>query len=398
MDRYANHEISKYLFRKKIETETSIMQASSEKNVLFQYKNFLNDSDASNLKLFRATHISYILSHCKNLEGCQTLHSNQTWIHYWLIHSLNILGYSMDYQMKLEFVEKLKCFKCDVGGYAGGPGEFPHLASTYAAVNALASLGIKEALDSIDREALLKFIKECKTEDGSFKMTYYGERDTRAGYCAISVCKLLNIETGDLFDESVINWITSCQTYEGGYSGFPGGVAHGGYTFCSLASLTLLERAEKCNLDNLIKWATFRQMYKEGGFQGRTNKLVDSCYSFWVGSIFRIIQRFLDEDHTYQHCIMDAGASQEYILCCSQDKNGGFKDIPGKMCDFHHTCYALSGLSIAQSVSGIIVGGEINKVEALNELHNISQTSYEALNELHNINQTFYVIIKTHYT
>jgi Prenyltransferase and squalene oxidase repeat len=28
-------------------------------------------------------------------------------------------------------------------------------------------------------------------------------------------------------------------------------------------------------------WLCHRQMRLEGGFQGRTNKLVDGCYSFW---------------------------------------------------------------------------------------------------------------------
>jgi prenyltransferase beta subunit len=28
----------------------------------------------------------------------------------------------------------------------------------------------------------------------------------------------------------------------------------------------------------------------EGGFQGRTNKLVDGCYSFWVGALLPLIQ------------------------------------------------------------------------------------------------------------
>ncbi len=31
----------------------------------------------------------------------------------------------------------------------------------------------------------------------------------------------------------------------------------------------------------------------EGGFQGRTNKLVDSCYSFWQGAQFPIIHAIL---------------------------------------------------------------------------------------------------------
>lgn len=33
-----------------------------------------------------------------------------------------------------------------------------------------------------------------------------------------------------------------------------------------------------------------RQMECEGGFQGRTNKLVDGCYSFWVGGLFPLLR------------------------------------------------------------------------------------------------------------
>ncbi len=31
-------------------------------------------------------------------------------------------------------------------------------------------------------------------------------------------------------------------------------------------------------------------MQLEGGFQGRTNKLVDACYSFWQAATFPLIQ------------------------------------------------------------------------------------------------------------
>lgn len=31
----------------------------------------------------------------------------------------------------------------------------------------------------------------------------------------------------------------------------------------------------------------------EGGFQGRTNKLVDGCYSFWQGAAFPILYSLL---------------------------------------------------------------------------------------------------------
>lgn len=30
-------------------------------------------------------------------------------------------------------------------------------------------------------------------------------------------------------------------------------------------------------------------MEGEGGFNGRTNKVVDSCYSFWQGALFNLL-------------------------------------------------------------------------------------------------------------
>ena len=39
------------------------------------------------------------------------------------------------------------------------------------------------------------------------------------------------------------------------------------------------------------RWASQRQGSVEGGFNGRTNKLVDGCYSFWQGGLFPLLQR-----------------------------------------------------------------------------------------------------------
>ncbi|CAN0279306.1 unnamed protein product, partial [Ectocarpus fasciculatus] len=65
--------------------------------------------------------------------------------------------------------------------------------------------------------------------------------------------------------------------------------AHGGYTFCAFASMVILGAAEKADLEGLRHWLCARQMRAEGGFQGRTNKLVDGCYSFWQGGAVAIL-------------------------------------------------------------------------------------------------------------
>ncbi len=58
-----------------------------------------------------------------------------------------------------------------------------------------------------------------------------------------------------------------CQTYEGGFGGAPGMEAHGGYTFCGLASLVLLGTHKLSREGRLLRWAANRQMRMEGGFQ-----------------------------------------------------------------------------------------------------------------------------------
>ena len=85
-----------------------------------------------------------------------------------------------------------------------------------------------------------------------------------------------------------------CQTYEGGLAGIPHAEAHGGYTYCGVATLGIIEKLDVLELRKLLYWAVHRQMSVEGGFQGRSNKLVDGCYSFWVGGIFPILVEQLD--------------------------------------------------------------------------------------------------------
>lgn len=79
------------------------------------------------------------------------------------------------------------------------------------------------------------------------------------------------------------------QTYEGGLGGAPGNEAHGGYTYCGVAALALLDALPALNLPALARWLAQRQGTVEGGFNGRTNKLADGCYSFWQGAALPLV-------------------------------------------------------------------------------------------------------------
>jgi protein farnesyltransferase subunit beta len=79
-------------------------------------------------------------------------------------------------------------------------------------------------------------------------------------------------------------------------------------------------------------------MTTEGGFQGRTNKLVDGCYSFWQGGVFPLLdQAYVSKTRSVDAIVasevsgwmFDEDALQKYILVCCQDA-GGLRDKPGK--------------------------------------------------------------------
>jgi geranylgeranyl transferase type-1 subunit beta len=79
------------------------------------------------------------------------------------------------------------------------------------------------------------------------------------------------------------------KTYEGAFGQNPEAEAHGGSTFCAVASLYLmnyLNRLSEAQLDRLKCWCLNRQTT---GFNGRVNKPWDTCYSFWVGSTLKIL-------------------------------------------------------------------------------------------------------------
>lgn len=251
----------------------------------------------------------------------------------------------------------------ETGGYGGGPGQLAHLATTYAAVNALVTLSSEDALQSIDRAKLKHFLQSMKKSDGSFTMHRDGEIDVRGVYCAVSAAYLTGIHSEALF-EGTADWVLQCQTYEGGFAGCPGGEAHGGYTFCALSALAILGQAHRCDINALMRWAVNKQCRFEGGFAGRTNKLVDGCYSFWQGALFPIIQIILKqknpESNPLSSPLFHPLALQEYLVICCQDNSGGMRDKPKKSRDFYHTCYDLSGLSIAQHSLPLTEGHILN--------------------------------------
>lgn len=98
------------------------------------------------------------------------------------------------------------------------------------------------------------------------------------------------------------------------------------------------------DIPRLLSWLSSRQCAPEGGFSGRTNKLVDGCYSHWVGGCWPLVEASLCGPEEQRPRPADGPISQaddslfnrngliRYILCCCQDlsKRGGLRDKPSK--------------------------------------------------------------------
>jgi prenyltransferase beta subunit len=178
------------------------------------------------------------------------------------------------------------------GGFGGGPQQEAHVAPTYAAVMCLCIIGTEDAYNVVNRETLLSFFMTLHHPNGGMMVHLGGEVDTRGSYLVVSVASLLNMLSPEL-SFGIGDWLAKCQTHEGGMGGEPGNEAHGGYAFCAFAALVILDEVHKVDVHRLLHWAAQRQMPLEGGFQGRTNKLVDGCYSYWVGGLFPLVDAYV---------------------------------------------------------------------------------------------------------
>lgn len=326
------------------------------------------------LVFLREKHVAWLRRNLHALpRGFHTYEALQGWAAFWILHSLDLLGATVPKEDAALVVRHLNTFKHPTGGYGGGPEQIPHLASTFASVMALCALGTDSALASIDKDGVERFLCEMKNDDGSFRVSEGGEVDVRAMYCAITLGSLLGIldgPNGNMLMKGCDNYLVSLQTFDGGLAGERGAEAHGGNTYCGLAAAVMVG-THKIDVERVLDWAVMRQMSYEGGFQGRTNKLVDACYSFWVGGLFPLLA--MQCKHRNVAKLFNAKALERYVLECCQLGNGGLRDKPGVPRDLMHTCYALSGLSIAQHF------GESGRedVKRVNPIYNLCDDKFE---------------------
>ncbi|KAJ5902272.1 beta subunit of rab geranylgeranyltransferase [Penicillium taxi] len=291
-------------------------------------------------ELHTLKHVAYIknLDSRKNeLEYWLTEHLRLNGV-YWGLTALYILGHpdALSREETIDFV--LSCQK-ENGGFGAAPGHDAHMLYTVSAVQILVTI---DAVDELEKrgqggkEKVGSFIASLQNkDDGSFMGDEWGETDTRFLYGAFNALSLLGLM--DMVDVSkAVTYVQSCENFDGAYGISPGAESHAGQVFTCIGALSIAGRLDLVNKDRLGAWLSERQIEK-GGFNGRPEKLPDSCYTWWVGSSLAMIDRLQ---------WIDGKKLAGFVLQCQDPEAGGFADRPGNMVDVYHTQFGLAGLSL----------------------------------------------------
>ncbi|KAB0366978.1 hypothetical protein FD755_020302 [Muntiacus reevesi] len=196
---------------------------------------------------------------------------------YWGLTVMNLLG-QLHCMNREEILTFIKSCQHERGGISANIGHDPHLF-----------------INVTDTNKVVEYVRCLQKEDGSFAGDTWGETHTRFSFCGMVTLALLGkLDATNV--EKAIEFVLSCMNFDGGFGCRPGSESHAGQNSCLL--------------------------------------LV--CYSWWVLTFLKIIERL--------HWI-DREKLCSFILACQDEETGGFADRPGDMVDPFHTLELIKPVS-----------------------------------------------------
>ena len=261
-----------------------------------------------------------------------------------------------------------------------------HVPSTYFALSTL--LILRDDLERVKRPECLRWLAQMQRDDGSFGAHFFngqrvGGTDTRLGYSAMVVRWMLRGRASgsvdgvpDLNIPKFVQSVRHANTYDGGIAEMAFHEAHGGFTYCAISALYLASpfpgqvefsghilREALTDFDQTLQWLVNRQTIDFDddddeetddaekqtidtfpdpselpwiGMNGRTNKLADTCYSWWGTGTLAVLGR-LD--------LLNVESNIRFLLDRTQHAIGGFGKAEGDPPDIYHSYLGLAALS-----------------------------------------------------
>ncbi|KAI5859609.1 terpenoid cyclases/Protein prenyltransferase [Durotheca rogersii] len=277
-----------------------------------------------------------------------------------------------------------------------------NIAATYFALLLLGILADDDgsrAYEGVKRIETLRWLKKLQRDDGSFgeiidEDRYVGGgRDMRYCYLAATIRWMLGgAELGEAEDinvDALVAHIRRAQTFDGGVGETSMHESHAGYAYCAVAALSLLDLANPDaatqprrylhagipSIPSLVYFLACRQLdyldrasneeseedapenhelpdlsnlsVTDGaqlvGFNGRLNKVADTCYTWWVSGALSMLG---------ENKVVDRGPSRKFILEKTQHFIGGFAKHPGGPPDVYHAYLGLAALCTMAGAEG----------------------------------------------
>ena len=218
------------------------------------------------------------------------------------------------------------------------PNPYDRMHVTMTMTSLLSLLILGDDLEHVEREKIASSLRYLQLNNGAFLASPIStQNDLRFVYCACAIAFILNDWSG--IDRALCEkYILSCRTYEFAFGQVPDAEAHGGSTFCAVASLSLLDVLDRLeNQEELIRWCLFRQ---EEGFNGRPNKPEDSCYSWWIVATLKLLKKDF---------LIDCPSNETFLHATESKLVGGFSKWPDSRPDPLHSYLSLAGLSLMKN-------------------------------------------------
>lgn len=284
---------------------------------------------------------------------------NRLTIIFYTLLSMSILGVANDDKDEnIAYIKDLYLDLPDFVGFTPDKKYFPNgtfgVSQTFFAVLNLLLLGVEEFdFISIDKVSchLVGQLKECDDI-----------REFYMGCCLLFIFDRLDLLGLDFIVHKIK---TECFIINYGFVNFGKGELHSGYISCfaSLYKILKIKYGYELDMDKkrlMFEWLCKRQIFKtnvlefpgNGGFNGRENKNVDTCYSFWNLSAMSYFQ--MTDEIPY-----NLNEFEKYIFEMQDMIKGGFgkllasenEEADGEVnSDLFHTFTTLCALGVVDGI------------------------------------------------
>nr|UXY86670.1 geranylgeranyl transferase [Cryptomonas paramecium] len=254
-----------------------------------------------------------------------------SWVLHWLFVLSDMILFDKKYFLKLKL---FSIFSVEKNQYTYN--NLSNVLYTYA--QTISYVCIKKNLiksSLVDVKSIYTFIRKTKAKKNFYKNYIKGGSDMRLNYCTLVICSLYNILTPQISSDCHLYIRYTYMNMENS-SINKYREEHVALFYCFISSLFFfLKKDFRFSILNSFGNSLFQKKKKfDFSVQGRSYKLTDFCYVYWLNSIL-----LLSSFHLYLDLLNSLILSKNKTLF-------GFSDKVGRYLDLYHTCYSICGISI----------------------------------------------------